>query len=157
MYRTTLNKEIDRLSRIDPHPMHGRTAEPIVLGAALNMINDKIPGPMPGITTDRGFAEHANMAGSISTIVLSLKSSLAGIIIGKGGANSKEIMQISKADLQVQAPPEDPSLCIVRITGTFEQTNIALRLVHQKVECKFFSRGCRNGDNCKFYHGLLQA
>ena len=72
--------------------------EPIILGAS-KMITDKIPCPMAGITTDRVFANHANVAGSVSIVVLSLKSSLAGIIIGKGGTNSKEIMHISKDDL----------------------------------------------------------
>ena len=123
------NKEIERASRIDPNPNFRENTMQV--------------------------ANQANVAGSICTVVLSLKSSLAGIVIGKGGSNSKEIMQFSKADLQVEAPPEDPSLCIVRIRGTSEQTDIAINLVRQKVECKFFSKGCRHGDSCKFYHGLL--
>ena len=114
MCRKTQNKEIDRVSRIDPQPnfsdrvssvdphpnfsentMHPSIAKPIIWGV-LKIITDKIPGPMAGIIVDQVFANHAN----VTIVVLSLKSPLAGIIMGKRGTNSKEIMHISKAVLR---------------------------------------------------------
>lgn len=99
---------------------------------------------------------HTNRVEHIPSIELRFNSALAGIIIGKEGANCNEIRRISEAELRVENDPADPASCIVKIKGTAEQRNVALKMVYKKTCCKFFSQKgeCRNGGSCKFSHAL---
>ncbi|MCO5552148.1 hypothetical protein L7F22_005658 [Adiantum nelumboides] len=94
---------------------------------------------------------------SISSVELRFKSSLAGLIIGKEGAHCKEVRRISQAEISVDIDSANPALCIVKVTGTAHQNEVAIQLVSQRTRCKFFAvKGeCSLGETCKFSHSLL--
>eukprot|EP00250_Pteridium_aquilinum_P023199 c26392_g1_i1 orf=2-439(-) len=64
---------------------------------------------------------HAGNVEPVSSVEVRFSSSLAGLIIGKQGANRKEIESISEAELCVEQDPANPILCIVKIRGNTQQ------------------------------------
>ncbi|KAH7291382.1 hypothetical protein KP509_29G014600 [Ceratopteris richardii] len=93
----------------------------------------------------------------VSSIVLRFKSVLAGLIVGKHLKNLNELRAVSHAQVDVDRDPEDPAHCVVKITGTEHQRQVAISMLNAKTLCRFFANkgNCSNGEQCSFRHHSL--
>ncbi|MCO5602338.1 hypothetical protein L7F22_056468 [Adiantum nelumboides] len=117
----------------------------------------------------------ATSFGAISTAKVSISSSLAGIIVGKGGANAKAISRATGAKLYIRDHESDGSLKNVEMEGSLDQIKLASGMVRELLAnkdiaptkpgglgsqsyksklCANFAKGsCTYGDRCHFAHG----
>nr|ACL52763.1 unknown [Zea mays] len=122
------------------------------------------PPPManPGLATPASF-------GAYATAKISVDASLAGGIIGKGGANIKQISSVTGAKVVIQEDrhESDTSLKNIEFEGTFDQIRNASAMVIELIVsisgigsnfktkmCENFAKGsCSYGGKCHFAHG----
>jgi KH domain/Zinc finger C-x8-C-x5-C-x3-H type (and similar) len=93
------------------------------------MVPPMVPAPMSagvGAPPPGGF-------GMSATAKISVEASLAGAIIGKGGANTKQICRATGAKLAIRDHESDPSLKNIELEGTFDQINHASGLVKELI------------------------
>ncbi|KAF0915140.1 hypothetical protein E2562_034058 [Oryza meyeriana var. granulata] len=149
-----------------PHPM----------GSMLNGQIEAPPMPGPDIVPPSTF-------GASATAKISVDASLAGGIIGKGGANTKHISRMTGAKLAIRDNESNPNLKNIELEGTFDQIKHASALVTELIVriggnappaknqgrgshaggpgsnfktklCENFNKGsCTFGDRCHFAHG----
>ncbi|XP_058099974.1 uncharacterized protein LOC131244370 [Magnolia sinica] len=99
--------------------------------------------------------------------------SFAGVIIGKGGVNSKQIVRLTGAKLAIRKHETDPSLRNIELEGTFDQIKQASAMVRELIVnissaaapatpasnyktklCENFAKGsCTFGEWCHLAHG----
>jgi hypothetical protein len=113
--------------------------------------------------------------GAISTANVSINSSIAGFIIGKGGVNLKAISRATGAKLFIHDHESDPNLKNVEMQGSFDQIGQASSMVREMLAnknihpikpggagthtyksklCENFPKGvCTYGARCHFAHG----
>ncbi|KAJ7542435.1 hypothetical protein O6H91_10G106800 [Diphasiastrum complanatum] len=125
----------------------------------------------PGIAAAASF-------GVSSTAKISIDASLAGIIIGKSGMNTKQICRLTGAKLYIGDHETDSKLKNIELEGSFEQIELASQMVRelliqkdalptkpstegpQKYKtkmCENFPKGtCTFGDRCHFGHGASE-
>lgn len=137
------------------------------------------PGPSP--------PEHAAAAsfGASATAKISVDASLAGAIIGKGGANAKQISRITGVKLYIKEHESDANLRNIELEGTFDQIKQASAMVREFIVtvsstpghmnksggsatatpannfktklCENFGKGsCTFGERCHFAHGAAE-
>ena len=82
------------------------------------------PKPNPGAPTSFGAS---------ATAKISVDASLAGIIIGRGGATIKQISRASGAKLCVRGHDSDVGLKNVELEGTFDQIKNASEMVMEQL------------------------
>ena len=124
------------------------------------------PSP-PGLAVASSF-------GAVSTAKVSIDSSLAGFIIGKGGVNAKAISRATGAKIVIRDNESDLSLKNVVMEGSLDQIRQASAMVRELLAnkevypakpqvtrnhafktkvCDNFSKGaCKYGDRCFFAH-----
>ncbi|KAH7435386.1 hypothetical protein KP509_06G062700 [Ceratopteris richardii] len=129
--------------------------------------NSSEPMP-PGLGAGTSF-------GAISTAKVCISSSLAGIIVGRGGANAKAISRASGAKLFIRDHETDSSLKNVEMEGSIDQIKLASGMVRDllankditpskpggigtqsyksKLCANFVKGSCTYGDRCHFAHG----
>lgn len=117
----------------------------------------------------------ASSFGAISTAKVCISSSLAGIIVGKGGANAKAISRATGARLYIRDHESDKSLKNVEMEGSLDQIKLASGMVREllankdiaptkpgglgtqsyksKLCANFVKGSCTYGDRCHFAHG----
>lgn len=93
---------------------------------------------MPGSASDQ------NLGSNTVKAFVSIKASVAGLVIGKGGTNIKEISKVSGAKLYVREDERNPSLRLVHITGAPEQIQVAREMVLQILLKKGSSQAVQN-------------
>ncbi|KAK8961129.1 Zinc finger CCCH domain-containing protein 14 [Platanthera guangdongensis] len=71
--------------------------------------------------------------GASATAKISVDASLAGAIIGKGGANTKQVCRMSGAKLSIRDHESDPNLRNIEMEGTFEQIKQATAMVRELI------------------------
>ncbi|KAK8656850.1 hypothetical protein V6N13_098785 [Hibiscus sabdariffa] len=120
--------------------------------------------------------------GASATAKISIDASLAGVIIGKNGVNSKHICRVTGAKFSIRDNESDPSSKNIELEGTFDQIKQASSMVRELIlnvssssgtskknhamgglrsannlktkHCENFSKGsCTFGDRCHFAHG----
>ncbi|XP_011624563.1 zinc finger CCCH domain-containing protein 14 isoform X1 [Amborella trichopoda] len=69
--------------------------------------------------------------GASATAKISVEASLAGAIIGKGGAHSKHICRVTGAKLSIKDHETDKNLKNIELEGTFDQINQASAMVRE--------------------------
>ncbi|XP_076893139.1 zinc finger CCCH domain-containing protein 14-like isoform X1 [Bidens hawaiensis] len=92
------------------------------------------PGPVnygggyqpPGVTAAANFGQSA-------TAKISIDGALAGPIIGKGGANSKQICRMTGVKFAIRDHETDPSQKNIELEGTFDQIKHASAMVHELI------------------------
>eukprot|EP00959_Pyramimonas_sp_CCMP1952_P419769 8792557-Pyramimonas_sp.AAC.1 len=114
---------------------------------------------------------------AMATATMTIRADAVGVVIGKGGANVKQINAMSGARVKI-ADAADPNQAtrVVEMSGTVEQITVAQDLVRAFVSqyqstagapgaktappnfktklCENFSKGaCNYGDRCHFAHG----
>ncbi|CAI0406685.1 unnamed protein product [Linum tenue] len=94
-------------------PMQGRMG-------GMRMDPPHQPGPVPGF-------------GDTATTKISVDSSLAGAIIGKGGVNSKQICRQTGVKLSIRDHETDPNLRNIELDGTLEQVGRASAMVRELI------------------------
>uniref|UniRef100_D6MKN0 Transcription factor n=1 Tax=Lycoris longituba TaxID=272140 RepID=D6MKN0_9ASPA len=100
-------------------PMGG----PPPMGAAGRMGNRfEPPPPVPPTTF-----------GASATAKISVDSSLAGAIIGKGGVNTKHICRVTGAKLAIRDHESNANLRNIELEGTFDQINKASAMVQELI------------------------
>jgi len=124
--------------------------------------------PPPGIAAAANF-------GASSTAKISIDASLASCIIGKGGANTKQIFRLTGTKMFIKEHESNPNLKNVELEGSFEQIKQATAMVrelimHNELQsakpsahvpqnrktklCENYAKGtCTFGDRCNFAHG----
>lgn len=124
--------------------------------------------PPPGISAAANF-------GASSTAKISIDASYASCIIGKGGANTKQIYRSTGAKMFIKEHDSNPNLKNVELEGSFDQINQATAMVRELIRqndmqstkpsvhgpqnrktklCENFAKGtCTFGDRCNFAHG----
>ncbi|WOL12364.1 hypothetical protein Cni_G21130 [Canna indica] len=85
----------------------------------------EIPRPS-GIAAATSFGASANAK-------ISVDSSLAGAIIGKGGMRTKEICRITGVKLAIREHEADPNLRNIQLEGTFDQIKHASSMVRELI------------------------
>ncbi|KAG5583615.1 hypothetical protein H5410_054242 [Solanum commersonii] len=93
-------------------------------------------GPAPsrfGGRTEPPVSGHAASFGTTATAKISVDSSLAGAIIGKGGVNSKQICRQTGAKLAIREHETDTNLRNIELEGTFEQISQASAMVRELI------------------------
>lgn len=75
----------------------------------------------------------ASSFGASSKAKISVKASLAGAIIGKGGENSKQICYQTGAKLSIREHESDPNLRNIELVGSFEQIENASNMVRELI------------------------
>ncbi|KAG6474758.1 zinc finger CCCH domain-containing protein 14-like isoform X1 [Zingiber officinale] len=158
------------------------------LGKPVLSFNDAPITALPSLGVGRRFeptphsVHLAASFGASATAKISVNASLAGIIIGKGGVNTKQICRLTGAKLSIQDHDSDSSLKNIEMEGTFDQINQASAMVRDLIInitastklpvrnpaasttalgnnfktkiCDNFTRGtCTYGDRCHFAHG----
>ena len=133
--------------------------------AALRGFREPTP---PGLSAVAAF-------GAISTANVSINSSIAGFIIGKGGVNLKAISRTTGAKLFIRDHESDPNIKNVEMQGSFDQIGQASSMVREMLAnknvhpikpggvgthayksklCENFPKGaCTYGGRCHFAHG----
>lgn len=71
--------------------------------------------------------------GASATAKISVDASLAGAIIGKAGANSKQICRQTGAKLSIRDHESDPGLRNIELEGTFDQIKQASTMVRELI------------------------
>eukprot|EP00250_Pteridium_aquilinum_P008942 c18326_g1_i2 orf=238-948(-) len=124
--------------------------------------------------TPPGLAAAASF-GEMSTAKVCINSSLAGIIVGKGGANAKAISRATGARLFIRDHESDSNLKNVEMEGSLDQIKQASGMVREllahkditpvkpgglgtqtyksKLCANFLKGSCTYGDRCHFAHG----
>ncbi|ONK68688.1 uncharacterized protein A4U43_C05F14850 [Asparagus officinalis] len=69
--------------------------------------------------------------GASATAKISVESSLAGAIIGKGGVNTKHICRVTGAKLAIREHESDANLKNIELEGSFDQINKASAMVRE--------------------------
>lgn len=69
--------------------------------------------------------------GASATAKISVNASLAGAIIGKSGANSKQICRMTGVKLAIRDHESDPNLRNIELEGTFDQIKQASAMVRE--------------------------
>ncbi|XBH77890.1 zinc finger CCCH domain-containing protein 14-like [Triticum dicoccoides] len=116
--------------------------------------------PNPGTAAPAGF-------GAPATARITVDASLAGAVIGRGGATIREISRASGARLRIRDHERDAGLKNVELEGTPDQIRHASAMVWEHLPvpgggrynglktrlCAHFARGsCTYGDGCRFAH-----
>ncbi|KAL2940895.1 Zinc finger CCCH domain-containing protein 14 [Bienertia sinuspersici] len=145
-------------------------------------------GPMSGRMPGRmeppppGPGAGANF-GTSATAKVSIDASLAGAVIGKSGANSKQICRVTGVKLSIRDHETDSNKKNIELEGTFDQIRQASSMVEELILnikaasgtsgppakqatgpgaannyktklCENFTKGsCTFGDRCHFAHG----
>lgn len=104
-------------------PRDGPMGGPPPMGAGGRMGNRLEPPPSVPPTT----------FGASATAKISVDSSLAGAIIGKGGANTKHICRVTGAKLAIRDHESDANLKNIELEGTFDQINKASAMVQELI------------------------
>ncbi|PWA80382.1 K Homology domain-containing protein [Artemisia annua] len=121
--------------------------------------------------------------GQSATAKISIESSLAGPVIGKGGINSKQICRVTGVKLHVRDHETDPNQKNIELEGSFDQIKEASAMVQEiimnlgganggrkgggfqqqqsggrnniktKMCDNFLKDQCTFGDRCHFAHG----
>ncbi|KAK9736028.1 hypothetical protein RND81_04G245700 [Saponaria officinalis] len=121
--------------------------------------------------------------GASATVKIAIDASLVGSVIGRSGANTKQICRVTGVKIAVRDHESDPNLKNVQLEGSFDQIQQANSMVrelianvanvkagggaHQKHPtapgggsnlktklCERFLKGnCTFGDKCYFAHG----
>lgn len=124
--------------------------------------------------TPPGLAAAASF-GEMSTAKVCINSSLAGIIVGRGGANAKAISRATGARLYIRDHESDGNLKNVEMEGSLDQIKLASGMVREllahkditpvkpgglgsqtyksKLCANFVKGSCTYGDRCHFAHG----
>lgn len=127
--------------------------------------------PTPPGVTAAGF-------GATSTTKISIEAVFAGAIIGKAGANVKQISRLTGAKLSIREHETDPNMRNVEMEGSLEQIESASEMVKQFLQnremvppkvatlgshnfktkmCENFVQGtCTFADRCHFAHGQAE-
>ncbi|XP_073311671.1 zinc finger CCCH domain-containing protein 14-like [Primulina huaijiensis] len=146
-------------------------------------------GPMGGSSRWRESLPHGMSVGSFgasATAKISINSSLAGPIIGKHGANSKQICRQTGVKLSIRDHETDPNQRNIELEGTFDQIKEASAMVQQLIRsigastgrpekpvssfgrggqqnhykkrmCENFPNGlCAYGEKCHFAHSASE-
>lgn len=152
--------------------------EPQSLGPVTSRFGGHVEPPaLPGIATSFGAS---------ATAKISVDASLAGVIIGKGGVNSKQICRQTGAKLAIRDHESDANLRNIELEGTFEQIQEASALVRELIVsvssgvggppvkpagpapsapmsnyktkmCENLAKGsCTFGERCHFAHGAAE-
>lgn len=74
---------------------------------------------------------------SNSRITITIKASVAGLLIGKQGRNVREIRSVSGAKVQI-SDNNDPNLRTVEISGTPDQMKVAITMITQRIGTKAY-------------------
>ncbi|XP_078097890.1 RNA-binding protein Nova-1-like isoform X5 [Mustelus asterias] len=128
----------------------GKTEPVNILQPQTNVNPDRIKQPIPSCDTTRKnnpqdpySTEGGHSAHQAKLIV---PNSTAGLIIGKGGATVKAVMEQSGAWVQLSQKPEGINLQerVVTVSGEGEQNRKALELIVQKVQEDPQSGSCLN-------------
>ncbi|KAJ6825907.1 zinc finger CCCH domain-containing protein 14-like [Iris pallida] len=90
-------------------------------------MNARMEPPPPA-----GFAAAASF-GASATAKISVDSSLAGAIIGKGGVNTKHICRLTGAKLAIRDHESDANLRNIELEGTFDQIKQASGMVRELI------------------------
>lgn len=69
--------------------------------------------------------------GASATAKISIDASLAGVIIGRGGVNTKQISRVTGAKLAIRDHESDTSLKNIELEGTFDQIMHAGAMVRE--------------------------
>ncbi|KAF7089283.1 hypothetical protein CFC21_092286 [Triticum aestivum] len=116
--------------------------------------------PNPGKAAPAGF-------GAPATARITVDASLAGAVIGRGGATIRQISRITGARLCIRDHECDAGLKNVELEGTPDQIRHASAMVWEHLPvpgggryngvkarlCAHFARGsCTYGDGCRFAH-----
>ncbi|KAL5225249.1 hypothetical protein ABZP36_011888 [Zizania latifolia] len=121
--------------------------------------------------------------GASATAKISIDASLAGVIIGKGGVNTKHISRMTGTKLAIRDNESNSNLKNIELEGTFDQIKHASAMVTELIVriggnappaknpgrgshagghgsnfktklCENFNKGsCTFGDRCHFAHG----
>uniref|UniRef100_A0A8I7BBK7 C3H1-type domain-containing protein n=2 Tax=Hordeum vulgare subsp. vulgare TaxID=112509 RepID=A0A8I7BBK7_HORVV len=106
-------------------------------------------------------------SGASATAKITVDASLAGAVIGRGGATIREISRASGARLCIREHERDAGLKNVELQGTPDQVKHASAMVWEHLPvpgggqyngvktrlCAHFARGsCTYGDGCRFAH-----
>ncbi|KAK8969774.1 Zinc finger CCCH domain-containing protein 14 [Platanthera guangdongensis] len=71
--------------------------------------------------------------GASATAKISVDASLAGVIIGKGGMNTKQICRLSGVKLAINEHESDQNLRNIELEGTFDQIKQASAMVRELI------------------------
>lgn len=151
--------------------------DPRAMGTIPGRMSGRMEQPPPG---------PAASFGASATAKISVESSLAGAIIGKGGVNSKQICRQTGAKLSIREHETDPNLRNIEFEGSFEQIKQASAMVSELIAsvssanapakttgvpgghahpgsnfktklCENFTKGsCTFGQRCHFAHGAAE-
>ncbi|XP_044955277.1 zinc finger CCCH domain-containing protein 44-like [Hordeum vulgare subsp. vulgare] len=86
------------------------------------------PPPMPGPDM-----VPPSTFGASATARISVDTSLAGAIIGKGGVNTKHISRMTGAKLAIRDNEADPNHKNIELEGSFDQVNHASAMVKELI------------------------
>ncbi|KAG8037196.1 hypothetical protein GUJ93_ZPchr0029g29034 [Zizania palustris] len=154
-------------------------------------LDNSMPHPM--VTMPNGHFEPPRIAGpdmvspstfgASATAKISIDASLAGVIIGKGGVNTKHISRMTGTKLAIRDNESNANLKNIELEGTFDQIKHASAMVTELIVriggnappaknpgrgsharghgsvlktklCENFNKGaCTFGDRCHFAHG----
>uniref|UniRef100_A0A5B6Z2Z1 Putative zinc finger CCCH domain-containing protein 14 n=1 Tax=Davidia involucrata TaxID=16924 RepID=A0A5B6Z2Z1_DAVIN len=153
--------------------------DPRAMGPMVSRLPRRVEPPPPGLAAAANF-------GASATAKISIDSSLAGAIIGKGGANSKQICRLTGVKLSIKDHESDPSQRNIELEGNFDQIGQASAMVHELIVnvgaatgpaknptakptlatpasnyktkmCDKFAKGsCTFGERCHFAHGTSE-
>lgn len=94
----------------------------------------RMRGPIGGFSQRHEPSQHAvGNFGASATAKISIDASFAGPIIGKNGANSKQICRQTGVKLSIKDHETDPSQRNIELEGTFDQIKEASSMVRQLI------------------------
>ncbi|KAH9543594.1 hypothetical protein CY35_13G073700 [Sphagnum magellanicum] len=155
------------------------SAEGYANGAGTLMMTTPVPSTLyyeeptpPGVTATTNFCATSNTKMGIEAV-------FAGAIIGKAGANVKQISRLTGAKLSIREHETDVNMRNVEMEGTYEQIEHATEMVRQFLQqraevtvpqraavtlsshnfktklCENYTQGtCTFADHCHFAHGI---
>ncbi|CAM6029334.1 unnamed protein product [Sphagnum balticum] len=155
------------------------SAEGYANGAGTLMMTTPVPSALyygeptpPGVTATTNFCPTSNTKMGIEAV-------FAGAIIGKAGANVKQISRLTGAKLSIREHETDVNMRNVEMEGTYEQIEHATEMVRQFLQqraevtvpqraavalsshnfktklCENYNQGtCTFADHCHFAHGI---
>nr|XP_043610303.1 zinc finger CCCH domain-containing protein 14-like [Erigeron canadensis] len=91
------------------------------------------PRALPSVIVRPAPPSTATSFGASATAKISVDASLVGAIIGKGGANSKQISRQTGVKLSIRDHESDTSIKNIELEGTFDQIKEANALVEELI------------------------
>ncbi|XP_024527485.1 zinc finger CCCH domain-containing protein 14 [Selaginella moellendorffii] len=164
------------------HLQNGATAG---IGGAAALINGTTVFSSNPVATSVYYGEPtppgvpaATTFGSISVTRMSIEAAYAGAIIGKAGANVKQISKVTGCKVSIRDHETDPNMRNVEMEGSLEQIESASEMVRQLLQtrevapprgpalgshnfktklCENYSSGtCTFAERCHFAHGTQE-